>query len=121
MSVVIPTVSGEPFYNITVTLDGIVYGFVFYWNTREERWYLSIFDVEGNSLLESVKLLTMYPIAPYQKGYRNLFPGILIPLSSTNDQSPPGLHDFGEDRRVQLVYYSQDEIDSVEDITNSEE
>ena len=102
-NVVIPTYA-DPFYSERVTLDGVVYNLHFRWHTREGRWYFSIHDVEDTPLLVSIKLLTDWPIAVYQKA-RGLPPGTLIVSSTNADKSPPRLDDFGIGKRCEFNYF----------------
>lgn len=40
-----------------VTLDKVVYSVQVHWNDREESWYLSLFDNQGNPLACGIKLV----------------------------------------------------------------
>lgn len=103
--IVIPT-QARPFYSLRTTLDGNGYTLHFRWGTREERWFLSIHDGEDQPILQSIKLLTNWPLAQYQKA-KGLPAGVLIVTTASQDTSPPGLEELGIGRRCELTYYPE--------------
>lgn len=106
-SIVIPTID-SPFYSIRTTLDGADYTLNFRYNTREQRWYMDIYDSEEVALLLGIKILCQSPIARFQQDSYGLFPGLMFAISGTTDQSPPLYGELGPNKRVQLVYYPED-------------
>lgn len=44
----------------TPTLDGARFTFRFDWNSVEDRWSLSIYDLEGNMVVGGIKLVPMF-------------------------------------------------------------
>lgn len=98
----------DPFYSMTVALDGSDYLFEFRYNQREDCWYFDLSLTDGTLLVAGVKVVCNRPLLKRFVDTR-LPPGTLIAFSSTNDASPPGLTELGEDRRVTLVYSPKDE------------
>ena len=109
MPVLIPT-KKEPYYSLTVSLDGVQYNLDFSYSTREDCWYLNFNNANGAPMLLGTKIVCQYALFPYQIDFYNLPPGTLIAMSGTNDNSTPGLNDLGINSRVQLFYYSLAEI-----------
>jgi len=106
----IPTFS-DPFYTITVGLDGRDYLFEFRYNQRENTWNLSIFDTAGTALTRGVKVVCAIPLLRHQQTHTPELPqGLLMAIPSGTDDSPPGLEDFGEGKRVELMYWSVSEL-----------
>lgn len=98
----------DPFYSMTVALDGSDYLFEFRYNQREDCWYFDLSLTDGTLLVAGVKVVCNRPLLKRFVDTR-LPPGTLIAFANTNDASPPGLTELGEDRRVTLVYSPKDE------------
>lgn len=96
----IPTFTGEPLYRIRVTLDGREYLFEFDWNDREQRYYLSIGDIDETWIVRGMKLVSNWHLL---RKCTNLIkpPGILMAVSLSDD-APPTINDLGI--RVKLMY-----------------
>lgn len=104
----IPTSPDTPFYTQSTPLSGTTYVFDFSYNQRENCWYFSIADSGGDVLAAGIKVVCGRPLIG-QIANRFLPPGGEIFASSvTNDDSPPGLGELGEGRRVELIYLTPD-------------
>lgn len=99
----------DPFYTMTVPLDGTDYLFEFRHNQREDCWYFSISLTDGTALASGVKVVSDRPLLS-RFGDVRLPPGMLVAFANTSDKSPPRLADLGEDRRVTLIYFAAEEI-----------
>lgn len=93
----------DPFYSMTVALDGSDYLFEFRYNQREDCWYFNLSLTDGTLLVAGVKVVCNRPLLKRFVDTR-LPPGTLVAFANTNDDAPPGLTELGEDRRVTLVY-----------------
>jgi hypothetical protein len=96
-----------PFYTQRTVLDGITYILSFEWNEREERWYLSLADSAGVTIVSGIKVVANYPLNylltdPRAPG------GILYALDISGTGQDPGLNDLG--RRVTLMYIDRDSV-----------
>jgi len=100
---IIPT-SSDPYYSMRTRLDGKDYILAFAWNEREERWYLTISDSDGNQLLAGLKLVANWPLLARYHADPNVPPGELMVVDQTQDGSPPGLEELGENARCVLCY-----------------
>ena len=98
----------DPFYTMTVALDGSDYLFEFRYNQRETCWYFDISLSDGTVLVRGVKVVCSYPLLRRFADNR-LPPGTLMGVSNTDDRSPPTLLELGEDKRVTLIYFSASE------------
>lgn len=101
----LPTLyDGTAFYRQKTTLDGVDYNLEFQWSTREERWYLTVYDSSFVLLAGPIKVLTNWPMFQYYHDRAGFPPGELIATSVSPDDSPPGFYDLGIGRRVTLTY-----------------
>lgn len=109
MILTIPT-SSEPFYSITVVLEGKAYTFAFKYNQRGEFWSFSLLLEDGTSLTSGTKVVCG-PNLLWRCADRRKPPGILLanPTTGATDE-PPGLEELGIGKRVQLVYVTSDEL-----------
>ena len=91
----------EPLYTFDAPLDGVDYRFKVDYSQRADRWYLSIFDVEGTPLRQGIKISSGADLLRFLVSYANGPTGVLV---VTGGESP-GLFDLGaEDRRCALIY-----------------
>lgn len=106
---VIPTFT-DPFYTMTVALEGRDYVFEFRYNQREDVWYFSIGLPDGTTIAAGLKVVCRREFLHRIADVR-LPRGTLLAVSNELplDESPPGLEELGEGRRVQLIYATSDE------------
>ena len=95
--------SDDPFYTQVTDLDGINYILSFAYNQRENCWYLSIADIQSSNIVTGIKVVSNWKLLRRGSDTR-LPPGELVARSYTQDDSPPGLSDFGPGKRVELIY-----------------
>ena len=76
MAILQVNISPGEFQNLEFrsTLDGVEYDFRFRFNRREGRWYLSIFDVEGQPIRQGIAGVVNFDLT----------------LRVADDRSPPG-------------------------------
>jgi len=103
----IPTFD-DPFYDMTVALEGQSYVFDFRFNQRESCWYFSIALPDGTELLSGVKVVCSREFLHRAADVR-LPRGLLIAIPNGDDASPPGPSELGVDRRVTLTYFETGE------------
>lgn len=105
----IPVRSGIAYQSQKTRLDGRDYILRFSFNEREARWYLAIFDEEETPLLAGIKLVSNWKLLRFHHHDPRVPPGELMAIDLTGDNSPPGLDDFGIDKRVTLTYFTADD------------
>lgn len=109
MSVQIIPTTADPFYSQLVTLEGTAYLLSFQYNQRENTWYMSVADAEGNDIYNGIKLVCSWPLTR-QCADPNMPQGEFMVISSTADTSPPGLSDLQPSGRCVLNYFTSDEL-----------
>lgn len=101
--------TSDPFYTTRVTLDGTDYILDFKYNQRQDRWYLTIQDANGNELVSGVKIVCNWPLL--MRFANSALPvGELIAVALTDDDTPPGLNELGPGLRVELTYFEVSDI-----------
>jgi hypothetical protein len=90
-----------------VPLEGETYTFLFRWNDRVSRWFLTIRDDAGADLITGKKMVADVPF--HQHGtVEGLPPGEIWVLDLTDSGIDPGLRDLGD--RVRLMYVDEDNV-----------
>lgn len=91
---------GYPAYDFDVELDGSEYNLDFLWNERDEHWYFTLSDSEGDIIVAGVKIVVDWNLLRKCADARKP-PGELIAID-TNEEGDPSRYEFGN--RVQLIY-----------------
>lgn len=107
MTLTLPLRSDLPHYSFDTTLDGVVYGFEFFWNTIEEGWFMSLFSSNGDALLQGLRVTCDWPLAKYY-ATPGFPPAMLMAQDTGGEQKTPGRDDLGT--RVLLLYFSESEL-----------
>lgn len=97
----VPVLSNNPYFEISVPFDGIVYILEFYWNIRAQRFFLSVFDSQNDLIISGIPIVLNFPLF-YQYKNLKLPKGLLYAADTTGKSILPKLEDFGT--RVQLFY-----------------
>lgn len=97
---------------MTSELNEEVFRLSFYWNTREEYWYMSILDPDNVPLLMDIKLVPNYILLTQYKAYSSLPKGdfILYDLEQNPATGEATFDNLG--KRYQLIFLSNEEIES---------
>lgn len=101
--VVIPLPRDTPLFTVRVPLDGADFVFGLDYSGREDRWYMSIVDVDGAAVVRGIKLVENWPLL-HKVSHINRPKGELMAFDGTGG-GPPGLRDLGKGRRVKLLYF----------------
>ncbi len=121
MSLRVPTSTTLSDYFQTTSLDGRDYVFRFLYNEREGTWFFSLFDEEGDPIVQSIKVIVQLPLLRLVVDERKP-PGILLALDTQAPETDfssaskslardPGLFELGE--RVILLYFTEAEVASL--------
>lgn len=115
MAQLIPTSTELADYRQVTNLDGRDYVLRFLYNTREDRWYLYLYDQDESPIVGGIKIVAEIDLLQRVTDPRRP-PGILIARDLTaSDDAPkiesedPGLNDLGQDGRVKLLYFTESE------------
>lgn len=84
---------GAPLFDERVSLNGTDYILLFDWHNRESRWYLTIYDAQGNVITAGIKLISGWPL--YSREVSQLAPQGQF-IVADPDTLPPALADFGQ-------------------------
>lgn len=91
---------GVPLWEERVTLNGTEFLILFDWHDREQRWYITISDAQGNVITAGIKLVPGWPL--YNRETLPQAPkGNFVIADPQN--LPPALADFGQ--RSLLLFY----------------
>lgn len=105
--VIVPLINTLPFYTQQAQLDGAIYGLEFLWNFREEAWYFTIYDSQGDAIAAGLRVVVGFPIGTRCRDAR-MPPGIFQFQDTTGGDADPGFADLGA--RVQLYYFTAGEL-----------
>jgi hypothetical protein len=103
----IPTTSQHSNYPQRTTIDGVDYELLFMWNGRESKWYVSIFDANGNALAVGRAVVANQPLFERDTS-PDLPQGMLFAMDSSYEGSHPSLFELGD--RVKIVYVDEDSL-----------
>lgn len=106
-AVYIPTTE-DPFYTLTVILEGKPYNFSFRYNQREDCWYFSLALEDDTSLVGGVRVVCNTDLLASCHDVRKP-PGFLTARAIDTNTEAPGLEELGPDKRVTMLYLSSDE------------
>lgn len=59
--------NGDAAFIQTVNVGGVYYKFGVHWNTRDEAWYLTIYDTDDTIIIGNSKLVTDYELISKHK------------------------------------------------------
>lgn len=103
----------NPYYRMRSRLDGRDYVLDFSYNEREERWYLDIYDEAEVPLAMGLKLIANWSLL-FRYRYDPRMPqGEMVVADTTGDGTPPTLLELGINKRCELIYWSQAEMEAI--------
>lgn len=96
------------YYSYTAGLEDNTYTLDFKYNSWSKKWFLSLFDEDGNALVESLALIPKYPVGVNYiiaglSGYFLLYP---IP-SVTSDKYTDSPEDIAQYYTLSYIYNVQ--------------
>lgn len=97
-------------YDYQIDLGDVTYRLVIRYNTRSDRWYLSLYDAENNLLISGVKLVINYPLLSNHLSAPS--GGTLILIDTANTGEECGYEDLG--RRCQLLWWPEEDYPATE-------
>lgn len=102
-----------PRYSQEITLDDIPYRFDFDWNFRGQYWTMSVYDRELEPLILGLKVVVGRDLFGDFPG-RDLPPGSMLAIA--DDGSLDRIEDGDLGERVNLVYFTEDEVEELESV-----
>jgi hypothetical protein len=89
----IPTSSSNYHYTQTVQLSGVTYQLQIRYNTRMDRWILSVNDISGTPIVQGLPMLSLRSLTG-QYTTLSLPPGPLFCLNQSSPYTEPSLTSF---------------------------
>lgn len=86
-------------YEVVIDLDGVDYIFRITWRERLQSWYMSIFDVDRNPLLEGKRIATNSIL---NRAVKDIIQGTMTAITLDANDDDPGVTDLGN--RVVIMY-----------------
>lgn len=112
MSQTIPTQDG-PYYSQVTRLDDADFTLEFRYSTREQRYYLNLYDANDVLLCAGLKLISNWPLLRYSKFRPGVPRGEIMVTAIGVDTSAPRLGELGADKRCQLTYFTAAEVAAI--------
>jgi len=110
MPVIVPTGSEQADFEQDVDLGGTVYRLRVYYNGRDDSWYLSLSDVDGNPLVMGVRLTLDTSILGAHV-LEALPAGALAMIDPENTREDPSRRSLDDDAMA-LVFFTAEELES---------
>lgn len=104
----IPVRSDIPAYDMSVTLDGVLYYLSFEWNERGSFWTMTIADQNQVILVAGVRMVTNIDLLLRHKNI-GLPKGVFILLDTSGKNQDPAADNFGS--TVLLFYREEGTVD----------
>ena len=107
----LPVKKDGSWFTFSTELDGVTFGFELRWNERDEAWFVTLRDGEGNAIVSGRKVVLGALFSAFRACAAVMQAGDVyaIDLSETEaGQRDPGFDDIGT--RVVLTYASDAEV-----------
>ena len=101
MSVVIPLRTDIPWYTEIVELGGVQYQLEVAWNTRDQRWYISVADADGVNVATGIPVVVDWPLLE-RFSLTDLPDGTMMAIDLTGNGEEPDKEDLND--RVKLMF-----------------
>jgi len=111
----IPTSTDTAYRSQKCRLDGRDFVLRFSYNEREDRYYVDILDEEETPILRGLKLVSNWRLLRHYHHDPRVPPGELMATDLTGDNSPPSFGELGIGKRVELTYFTEDELADIDE------
>lgn len=92
----VPLVNTLPWYQLTITLDGVVYTLSLRYNVRSDNWFMDIQDSAANPIVSGLPILIQRSVSG-QYAYLAIPPGIFVATDNSGQGTQPTQFSFGID------------------------
>jgi hypothetical protein len=96
-----------PDFIYTIDLGSLTYRVRFNWDTREERWYFSLFEADETPIITGVKVLHDSPLL-YNLALSKFDHGYIMAYGPTSNFNPPNRETLLTD--FTIIYKSFEEV-----------
>ncbi len=111
MTITIATTPDFPDFVQTTVLGDTIFRLQFIFNSRQQSWYLSIFEAGGGVLVHGIRLRTTWDVIR-QLVQVEMPDGAIIPTDVEGRGAEPGRNDLVEGK-IPVVFVPEDEIDEL--------
>jgi hypothetical protein len=101
----IPLALDVPYFEQETQLDGVTYLLTFRWNDRQEMWFLTVSDIDGDAIVSGLAMVQNWSLLRLVTDERRP-PGRLVVFNTENRD--PTLTDFG--RSAALIYLEEADL-----------
>jgi hypothetical protein len=100
-------------YTIDIELNGVLFTLLFYWNSRDTAWYMSIYSGEV-PILTGIKLVPQYLLLNQYRSLPNLPNGdfFIVDNDKSGGQGSITYDNIGLDSRFSLVFLTSEELEN---------
>ena len=84
-------------------VDGTPHEFEFNWNTREDRWYLNLYTLDGTLVMAGIKLVSNY-LLTYRYTYDGRPAAEFMVADMTGNDNDATLENFDREVIFTIVY-----------------
>jgi len=107
MPVTIPFLPSDTNYRLAVPINDFQLMFDVRWNSRDEAFYLDIYEPDDTVVALNVKVIVGVPLARWSK-HEFFDTHVLTAVDTSNEGRDPGYDDLGT--RVQLVVQTPEDL-----------
>jgi len=93
----LPTRQDIANYRLEVNMDNVTFRLTLKFNSRDEAWYMTIFDANGTLLRAGLKIVSDFSLLTLWQDINVRPAGEIITLNLAEDISSPGLEQLGVD------------------------
>lgn len=105
----IPVRSDLDRYSMTVTIEGTEYRLALSFNTRDDRWYLSVGLTDGTPLASGIPVIVDTPLLARWAANPDLpADGFLMAVDTTGESEEAAKEDLGD--RVKLLWVPLEDL-----------
>lgn len=108
MAVIVPFDSVDTDYSFRTLISDVELTFDVNWNDRDQAWYFSVADGDGDPIVSGVKICLGLDLLANVRDRTSLPSGSLVALDTAQGQTRPGKTDLGD--RVLLVFLTPDDL-----------
>ena len=105
--IIINVNSDYPYFSQTSSIEGILYQFIFSWNERDERWRMTITDMEENIIFNKIKIVPFIPLTSRYK-IDDIYSGDILGYNIKSKFDMPSRTSLGKD--FKLFYFDKNEL-----------
>lgn len=112
---ILPLLPSVPNYEFTTTLNNVPYVCAVRWNSRDSAWFMDLLNTDDTPIVQGMKLVLGTIIGA--RSASELMPGCFVVRDTSNTMRDAGYDDIGEGQRVQVYFFTFDELFTEELVT----